>query len=205
MCFTEGALSRCEVLALETRCATPVFLMGQCRAMDGNTGQWSAVQRAPLIARAAAPGRSLHSFQPAFGAAFPHAHKHNPREAPPADKARSPQSAAGRLRQRDGRELRAGLPRPAPLRSAPLHRLPGPLRGGSGSAAPGRCLEAGWDRGGAVRAAVLGGSSRDAQDGGGSRRESLRAERGRSAGRVPANKSVTVISSALFGPERKAQ
>lgn len=49
------------------------------------------------------------------------------------------------------------------------------------------------------------GALRVPRNGSGFRQESLSAEWGRSAGRVPTEKSVTAISSVLFGPERKAQ
>lgn len=152
------------------------------------------------------PGSRSRSQPPQLPSCVPgrfssRTHKHNPREAPPAGSAQ-PSECRGAAQAADGRELRAGLRRPAPLRST----------GCRGRSAAGRALRlpvGAWRPGGLAAgrsgqpswAAALGMP----RDGGGSRRESLSAERGRSAGRVPAEKSVTVTSSALFSPERKAQ
>lgn len=141
-----------KCLALETRSTTPVFL----------TGQPSAVQRAWPPSAAASTASNLR-----LGLLFlTHTHtKRSPREAPPAGPARSPQSPAGRLSQRGGREPRAALPRSVPFRSTGgCECCRDRSAAASDSAAPGRCFAAGWDRGGAVRTAVLGGSSQGAQE-----------------------------------------
>lgn len=184
-----------KCLALETRSTTPVFL----------TGQPSAVQRAWPPSAAASTASNLR-----LGLLFlTHTHtKRSPREAPPAGPARSPQSPAGRLSQRGGREPRAALPRSVPFRSVPQ------AAASAAGTAPLRRrtlrLPVGASRPDGIAAGPSGqpswaGALRVPRNGSGFCQESLSAERGRSAGRVPTEKSVTAISSVLFGPERKAQ
>lgn len=154
MCFTEGALSSCEVFGI----GNP----------EHNAGvSHGATER--RAARLAALRCSLHSFQPAFGTPFSHAHTH--KTQPKGSSSRRPSAQPSEPRGAAQSARWAGTEgRPAPLRSVPFRSTGGceccrdRSAAASDSAAPGRCFAAGWDRGGAVRTAVLGGSSQGAQE-----------------------------------------
>lgn len=192
MCFTEGALSSCEVFGI----GNP----------EHNAGvSHGATER--RAARLAARRCSLHSFQPAFGTPFSHAHTH--KTQPKGSSSRRPSAQPSEPRGAAQSARWAGTEgRPAPLRSVPQ------AAASAAGTAPLRRrtlrLPVGASRPDGIAAGPSGqpswaGALRVPRNGSRFCQESLSAERGRSAGRVPTEKSVTAISSVLFGPERKAQ
>lgn len=103
MCFTEGALSSCEVFGI----GNP----------EHNAGvSHGATER--RAARLAALRCSLHSFQPAFGTPFSHAHTHKTQRKGSSSRRPSAQPSEPRGAAQSARWAGAEG-RPAPLRSVP--------------------------------------------------------------------------------------